>query len=187
MATFTIQYLKDLNECIAELSSKEIEEVGGIILAAYKKGKRIYLMGNGGSAMTAAHFAQDLQNGAAVKGKPRIKTTCLTSNMAFVTAIANDINYESVFKEQLAGQVEKGDIVIGITASGNSPNVLQAIQYANDNGAVTVGLIGFGGGKLKDLAQKSIVLSSKSYQRVEDVHMVLAHIISGWLKNEISK
>ncbi len=185
--TFSERYLGELKECLGELSAGEIEAVAGLILDAYKKGRRVFLMGNGGSAATAAHFARDLQIGTAVAGKPRLKATCLADNMSFVTAIANDINYESIFREQLVGQVEKGDVVIGISASGNSPNVLRAIEYANENGAVTIGLVGFGGGKLKSLAQKSIVLSKQNYQQVEDVHLVLAHIIPGWLRNEISR
>ncbi len=185
--TFTEEYLADLKKCLSELSAREIEEVAGIMLDAYRKNKRIFIMGNGGSATTAMHFARDLQIGTAVEGKPRIRTACLADNVAFITAIGNDINYESIFKEQLIGQIEKGDVIIGISASGNSPNVLQAIDYANKNGAITIGFIGFGGGKLKDMARKSLVLSMKKYQQVEDIHMVLAHIISCWLKNEISR
>lgn len=185
--TFTEEYLGELKGCLEELSAGEIEAVAGLILEAYKKGRRVFLMGNGGSATTAMHFARDLQMGTAVAGRPRLKATCLADNMAFVTAIANDVNYESIFTEQLVGQAAAGDVVIGISASGNSPNVLRAIDYANGIGAVTIGLIGFGGGKLKGLARKSIVISRKNYQQVEDVHMVLAHIIPCWLKNEISR
>ena len=174
-----------MKECLEELSPQNIDEIAGVILNAYKKGKSVFLIGNGGSATTAMHFARDLQIGTAIEGKPRIKATCLADNTAFITAIANDINYDSIFKEQLVGQLEKGDVVIGISASGNSPNILQAIEYANQNGAVTIGLIGFGGGKLKGLAHKSIVISRKNYQQVEDVHMALAHMIPCWLKNEI--
>jgi D-sedoheptulose 7-phosphate isomerase len=153
---------------------------------AYKKGKRIFIMGNGGSATTAMHFARDLQIGTAVDGKPRVRATCLADNVAFITALANDIGYDRIFEEQLVGQMAEGDVIIGISASGNSPNVLKAIEYARKNGAVTIGLVGFGGGKLKDLAHKSIVLSKKNYQQVEDIHMVLAHIIPCWIKNKIN-
>jgi D-sedoheptulose 7-phosphate isomerase len=180
-------YIAGLKECLAELSARDIEEAAGLILEAYKKGRRVFIMGNGGSATTAMHFARDLQIGTAAPGKPRIQATCLADNTAFVTAIANDINYESIFREQLVGVVGKGDVVIGISASGNSPNVLRAIEYANQNGAVTIGLVGFGGGKLKSLAGKSIVISKKNYQMVEDIHMALAHMIPFWLKNEIEK
>lgn len=179
------EYLEGLKRCIEELSLDDIEDIARIVFDAYKQGKRIFIMGNGGSATTAIHLARDLQIGTAGPGKPRLRVSCLADNVASITSIANDINYESVFEEQLIGQVEKGDVVIGITASGNSPNVLRAIEYANKNGAVTIGFIGFGGGKLKGLARKSIVLSSKDYGQVEDIHMALSHIIPYWIRKEI--
>ena len=179
------EYLVGLQECLEELSTHDIEEAASIIFDACRKGKRIFIMGNGGSATTAMHFARDLQIGTAVAGKPRVRASCLADNMAFVTSLANDIGYDCIFEEQLVGQLGEGDVVIGISASGNSPNVLRAIEYARKNGAATIGFIGFGGGKLKDLADKSIILSKKDYQQVEDVHMVLAHIIPCWIKEKI--
>ena len=181
-------YITGLTQCLNELSqqSTPIEEVADIICDAYKRGKQIFIMGNGGSATTASHFARDLKIGAAVKGKPRVQTTSLTDNIALVTALANDIDYSSIFEQQLVGLLNTGDIVIGISASGNSPNILKAIEFARKNGAVTIGFIGFGGGKLKELVHKSIVLSSRDYGRVEDVHLSLAHILSDILKEKIS-
>jgi D-sedoheptulose 7-phosphate isomerase len=181
------EYIEGLKKCIEELSTLDIEETAGIIFNAFKKGKRIFVMGNGGSATTAIHFARDLQIGTAVAGKPRLRVTCLADNVASITSIANDISYDGIFEEQLIGQLEEGDVVIGISASGNSPNVLRAIEYARKNGAVTIGFIGFGGGKLKKLTHKSIVLSSKDYGQVEDIHMALSHIIPYWIKKEINK
>jgi len=180
------EYLGGLKTCIDELSPQDIEAMANIIFDAYKKGKRVFVMGNGGSATTAMHFALDLQIGTAVAGKPRLRATCLADNVAFITALANDISYDSIFEEQLIGQLEDGDVVIGISASGNSPNILRGVEYARKNGAITIGFIGFGGGKLKNLVDKSIVLSKKNYQQVEDVHMVLAHIIPTWLKEKIT-
>ncbi len=180
------EYIEGLKKCLEELPTQDIEETANLIFDAYKKGKRIFIMGNGGSATTAIHFARDLQIGTAVAGKPRVQVTCLTDNVALITALANDIDYSCVFEEQLVGELKEGDVVIGISASGNSPNVLRAIEYARKNGAVTIGLIGFGGGKLKKLAHKSIVLSSKDYGQVEDIHMTLAHIIPYLVKKEIN-
>ena len=181
-------YIKGLTQCCEELwrQSANIEEIADIIFDAYKRGKQIFIMGNGGSATTASHFARDLQIGAAVAGKPRIQATSLTDNVAFITALANDIDYSSIFEEQLIGQLEEGDVVIGISASGNSPNVLKAIEYARKNGAITIGFIGFGGGKLRELVHKSIVLSSRDYGQVEDIHLSLAHIVSYLVKERIS-
>lgn len=179
-------YIKGLIECLEELSRQNIEAIADIVIDARRKGKRIFIMGNGGSATTASHFARDLEIGAAVAGKPRIQATSLTDNVAFITALANDINYDSIFEEQLIGQLEEGDVAIGISASGNSPNVLKAIEYARKNGAITIGFIGFGGGKLRELVHKSIVLSSRDYGQVEDIHLSLAHIVSYLVKERIS-
>lgn len=180
------EYLGELKTCIEELSPPAIEATAQIILDAYQKGKRVFIMGNGGSATTAMHFARDLQIGTAVADKPRLRVSCLADNVAFITALANDNGYDSIFEEQLIGQLEDGDVVIGISASGNSPNILRGVEYARKNGAITIGFIGFGGGKLKNLVDRSIVLSKENYQLVEDVHMVLAHIIPTWLKEKIA-
>jgi len=179
-------YLKGLHSCLDELSRQDIAGIADIIFDAYQKDKRVFIMGNGGSATTACHFARDLTIGTAVEGKPRIRATSLTDNIACITSLANDIDYDSVFKEQVIGQVDEGDVVIGISASGNSPNVLKAIEFARSQGAVTAGLIGFGGGKLKELTHKCIVLSSKDYGQVEDAHLVLEHIISYLVKERLT-
>ena len=179
-------YVKGLQSCLDELSRQDIEGIADMIFEAYQKDKRVFIMGNGGSATTACHFARDLQIGTAVEGKPRIRATSLADNVAVITSLANDIDYSSIFKEQLIGQVNEGDVVIGISASGNSPNVLKAIEFARSQGAVTVGLIGFGGGKLKELIHKCIVLSSKDYGQVEDAHLILEHIISYLVKERLT-
>jgi len=184
--TIIIDYLKGLHACLDELSSQDIEGIADIIFDACNKGKRVFFLGNGGSATTAGHFARDLQIGTAIKGKPRVRATSLTDNIACVTSLANDVDYDSIFKEQLVGQVGEGDVVIGISASGNSPNVLRGIEFARSQGAVTVGLIGFGGGKLKELTHKHIVLSSRDYGQVEDVHLTLDHIISYLVKDKLA-
>jgi D-sedoheptulose 7-phosphate isomerase len=171
-------YINCLKGCLEELSNQNIEEIADIIFGAWKNKKHVFIMGNGGSATTASHFARDLQVGTAVKGKPRVQAIGLTDNIALITALANDIDYNSVFEEQLIGQMGVGDVVIGISASGNSPNVLKAIEYARENGGVTIGFVGFGGGKLKNLVDKSIVLSQKGYRQVEDMHLCLSHMVT---------
>lgn len=181
-------YIKGLTQCCEELwrQSANIEEIADIIFDAYKRGKQIFIMGNGGSATTASHFARDLKMGAAVAGKPKIHANSLTDNTALITALANDIDYSSIFEQQLIGQLDEGDVVIGISASGNSLNVLKAIEFAEKNGAVTIGFIGFGGGTLKDIAGKCIVFSSKDYGQVEDIHLSLAHIVSYLIREKIA-
>ncbi len=180
-------YIKGLIGCLEEVSKQNIEEIADIIINAWRQGKGVFIMGNGGSATTATHFARDLKIGAAVPGKPRVRAVSLSDNVALVTALANDINYSSIFEEQLVGQLEKGDVVIGISASGNSANILKAIEYAQKNGAMTIGLIGFDGGKLRKLTHKSIVLSRCDYGQVEDIHLCLAHIISYLVKERIAE
>ena len=164
-------YINNLNDCLKEFQEQDIEEVASIIFNAYKKGKQIFIIGNGGSASTASHFARDLAIGSAREGKPRVKADSLADNIAVITSLANDIEYASIFEEQLKGRLAPGDVVIGITASGNSPNVLRAIEYAKNELATTIGLIGFGGGRLKDLVDKSIIFSSTDYEPVEDAHL----------------
>jgi len=179
-------YLKGLHSCLEEITEKDITEIVDIIMKAYAKGRKIVFMGNGGSATTASHFARDISIGTAVEGKPRLRAISLADNVAIITSLANDIDYNAIFKEQLVGQLDEGDVVIGISASGNSPNVLEAVKYARNAGAVTVGFIGFGGGKLKGLVDKSIVLSSRDYGHVEDTHLVLDHIFTCLLKEKIT-
>ncbi len=179
-------YLKGLRSCLDEVAEKDIIEIVDIIMKACSDGKKVIFMGNGGSATTASHFARDISIGTAKEGKPRVRAISLADSIAAITSLANDVGYNSVFKEQLIGQVDKGDVVIGISASGNSPNVLEAMEYARSAGAITVGFIGFGGGKLKELSDKSIVLSSLDYGQVEDTHLVLDHIFTCLVKERIA-
>ncbi|RJO62658.1 MAG: SIS domain-containing protein [Dehalococcoidia bacterium] len=186
-AQILYSYLEGLRGCIDEIGKQDIASVADIIYQAYLKGRHIYIFGNGGSASTASHFARDLSIGAAAAGKPRVKAVSLADSMVAITSLANDVNYESVFKEQLVGQIEAGDVAIGISCSGNSPNVLAAIRYARENGAATVGFTGFGGGKLKGMADMSINLSSRDYGQVEDMHLALEHIITQMLREKLAQ
>ena len=179
-------YIDGLSGCLKELLKQNIAEIADTIFAVYKRGKQIFIIGNGGSATTASHFARDLVIGAAAKGKPRLQAYSLTDNVAVITALANDVDYTSIFEQQLVGRLNEGDVVIGISASGNSPNVLKAIEFAQSQGATTIGFTGFGGGRLKELAHKCAVLSSKDYGQVEDTHLCLTHIISYLVREKIA-
>ena len=178
-------YIDGLKTCLEEISEQDVEGIADIIFKAYRKGKQIFIMGNGGSATTASHFARDLKIGTAVNNKPRLKAISLTDNVALITALANDIDYGSIFCEQLLGQLSEGDVVIGISASGNSPNILKALEFAKGARAMTIGFVGFGGGQLKELAHRCIVLSRRDYDQVEDAHLSLAHIISYLLREKL--
>lgn len=179
-------YIDGLGNCLQALSEQSITDIVDTIFSAYQKNKQIIIMGNGGSASTASHFARDLRIGSKVEGKPRVRATSITDNMAMVTSLANDMDYDSVFKEQLVDQINEGDVVIGISASGNSPNVLNAIEYAREKGAITIALTGFDGGKLKKLVDKAIIVSSRDYGQVEDVHLSLDHIITYAVSEKIA-
>ncbi len=171
-------YIEGIKTCLAEISKAEVEEVIKAICDACQRHKRVFVFGNGGSASTASHFACDLGKGTVIDRELKLSVLSLTDNVALITAIANDIGYSSVFKEQLACLLNKGDVVIGISASGNSPNVLEAIEYAKSKGAATIGICGFGGGKLAQIADRALIFSVKDYGQVEDSHLVLLHFIS---------
>lgn len=180
-------YISGVKSCLDQVSETEIRAVVKLIFKAYKENKYIFILGNGGSSSTASHFACDLNKTIAVEGKPRLKALSLTDNVPVMTAIANDISYNAVFKEQLINFLSKGDVVICISASGNSPNVLTAAAYAKTQGAVTIGLIGFGGGKLRELVDQAIVFSVADYGQVEGAHSVLAHLISSEVGMKLRK
>jgi len=183
--SFIRNYLAELSNTLDKLPLHQIEKIKDILLQAYRDGKQVFIMGNGGSATTSSHFACDLAKGVAM-GSPhtreRYKVIALTDNVPLLTAWANDTGYENVFVEQLKNLLEEGDVVIAISASGNSKNVLRAVEYANSKAATTVGLTGFEGGKLKDMVQECLIVPSSSMERVEDVHLVLGHLLCSYLR-----
>lgn len=179
-------YLKNLKETIDEISLDELQDVTDAIEAAYRQGKQIFIFGNGGSASTASHFACDLGKGTAIKGKPRFKVMSLNDNVALMTAIGNDLGFEALFAEQLENLLQEGDVVILISGSGKSENLLRAARLANSKGAITIGLLGFGGGDLKKLVKKHITLRCNQYELVEPVHIVLEHLISLYFRKKIA-
>jgi D-sedoheptulose 7-phosphate isomerase len=171
-------YLAELRSCIDEIETQDVVAVAEAIYRTYLTSRQLFIFGNGGSAATAAHMVCDLRKGAAVPGRRRIKAFNLSDNIPMLTAVGNDLDYEYVFVEQLIDNIEKGDIALGISASGNSPNVLAAIRYAQEKGATTIGFTGFGGGKLRQMADISINLSCRDYGKVEDMHLSLEHMIT---------
>ncbi len=179
------RYIANLQAAINALSIDKIRSVIELIMQTYRADKQIFVIGNGGSASTASHFACDLGKGTIVEGKPRLRVISLTDNVALMSAWANDLSYEDIFVEQLKNLLNPGDLVIGISASGNSVNVTKAIEYANLMGCPTVGLTGFGGGKLAKIADESIIVDSHDYGPVEDIHLIIDHIIGVWIHEEL--
>jgi len=182
---FVGEYLSGLHAVLDEVDAEAVSRLIDILWAAYRGGRRIFIIGNGGSAATASHMMCDLVKGCAVEGRPPVRAVSLTDNAAVLTAVGNDIAYEKVFTVQLEAFLEAGDVLVAITASGNSPNILDAVRFAADRGATTVGLIGFGGGQLKDLVDADVTVASRNYGHVEDVHCVLGHLISQCLRSRI--
>lgn len=170
-------YFDLLKQSVDGLDRNAIISFVDLLLEARKNGNNIYIMGNGGSASTASHFTCDFNKGLSYKKDIRFKMICLNDNIATMLAYSNDLGYENVFVEQLKNFLKKDDVVIGISGSGNSKNILNAIEYANELGAKTVGLTGFDGGKLKNIVDVSIHADVNNMQVAEDVHMTICHML----------
>jgi len=183
---FINEYLFEVTKCLISLDKSKIEEVINVLVEAYKKNKKVFILGNGGSASTASHMACDLGKGTLQRvydnTEKRFRVISLTDNVALMTALANDLGFDDIFIQQLRNLVEKGDVVIAISGSGNSPNVIKAVEYAKSSGAVTIGFLGFKtGGKLGDMVDYSIIVDSDHYGPIEDIQLVLNHLIASWI------
>ncbi len=171
------EYFTLLNRTIKQLNRDEILSFTSLLLEAQKTGKRIFIFGNGGSASTASHFACDLNKGVSSCNDKRFKVISLSDNIPTMLAYSNDMSYDVVFLEQLKNYLEPGDLVIGISGSGNSKNVLNAIKFANEQGNTTIGITGYNGGKLREMASHSINANVNDMQISEDIHMILVHVV----------
>ena len=171
------KYITELQITLDRLPVETIELVISMLHEARLSNRQIFIMGNGGSASTASHFVCDLGKNTRWMGLPNFRVMGLTDNMALFSALANDEGYENVFAQQLASFVHPGDIVIGISTSGNSANVVNAIKLANQVGAMTIGFTGFDSGQLGPLLDINIHVPSDSIEQVEDIHLMLEHLI----------
>jgi len=185
---FLNRYFAEIRKCLDKMEphlEEQLDQMIELFLEARKNRKTVFIMGNGGSGATASHFACDLAKGTIVPDGIRFKVVALTDNMPQILAWANDTSYENVFVEQLKNLMEEGDMVVGISVSGESPNVVKALEYANEHGAKTIAWTGFGGGKLKGVAQKTIIVPSKSMQCCEDVHLILEHLLTSAIREQL--
>jgi D-sedoheptulose 7-phosphate isomerase len=178
-------YLTLLQQSIEQLPKETIVRVIELLHSARLSGRQVFIMGNGGSASTATHFVCDLSKNTRHNTWPHFKAIGLSDNMAVFSAYANDEGYENVFSQQLANLVMPEDIVIAISASGNSKNVLNGIMFAKDQNAITVGFTGFDGGQLASLVDININVNSNIIEHVEDVHLILEHIIVKSLREKV--
>ncbi len=176
--TFAEQYRTDLLKAIETIEPARVQQAIDLFTEARDSGKHIFVCGNGGSASTASHFACDVVKGASYNRDKRFKIMALTDQLPTLTAYANDVSYDSVFVEQLRNFAQPGDLFMGISGSGNSPNVIQAMEYATLTGCKTIALTGRDGGKLAPLAQVKIHVPVPHMGRIEDVHLIVCHMIA---------
>jgi len=179
---FAKGYVAYVGEVLRAIDPAEVARFIETLLAARDRGATAYFIGNGGSAATASHFGNDLTIGTRTAEK-HFRVVSLTDNVAVITAIANDFGYDEVFERQLNTLLEPGDVVVAISASGNSPNLLRAVTFAKGRGATTVGLTAFDGGKLRKMVDISVHVpcSKGEYGPAEDAHMVLDHLVTAYL------
>ena len=170
-------YLDLERKTLDSLDLEEIAQVLELFLAAYQAGGTIYVFGNGGSASTASHMVNDFNKGISEYVDKKFRLVCLNDNVSTLMSIANDISYDEVFRFQLRNKLKPNDLVVGISGSGNSKNVVNAISYAKEQGVKTVSLCGFSGGKLKELADVSFHVQLNNMQVVEDMHLILNHLL----------
>lgn len=173
----SIDYLIQLKELLDTFPHDQFEKIAEVLISAYENEKQVFIMGNGGSASTASHFACDINKGCCFDREKKFKVICLNDNIPTMLAYANDLSYDKVFVEQLRNFLQPGDVVIGISGSGNSENVLQAVLYAKEKSARTIGLTGFDGGKLARIVDLPFVAAINDMQKVEDMHMVVVHML----------
>jgi D-sedoheptulose 7-phosphate isomerase len=179
------RYFSELEQMVQAISLSHLEKILCLLEEAYRNGHRIFIMGNGGSAATASHFALDLAKNTIMPGAPRLKAISLTDHVPLITAWSNDIAYEHIFSEQLANMIEPGDVTIGISTSGNSPNVINALNLAKQYRASTVGLLGARGGKIKGIVDAYILTPGQNIEQEEDGHMILAHVITRHMREVV--
>ncbi len=179
------RYLTEITSALAAISREDVRSVVDEIFAAWQRDATIYIVGNGGSASTASHMMNDLAKFTRRDGARRIRAVALTDNVPLMTAYGNDQCYEDVFVEPLANLIRAGDVLVAISGSGNSPNVVRAIEFARSQGARTIGLCGSPGGKLAQLAHVRVVVPAAHIGQQEDGHLVINHVIAPALHERI--
>jgi len=178
-------YVTRVRELLAGLDLAVVAAAAGVVLEAYDQGRMVFVCGNGGSAANASHLAADLGKNAVAPGRPRLRVLSLNDNMAWFSALANDYGYERVFVEQIENLLQAGDVLIVLSASGNSPNVVRAAEFARAHGGRVVALVGFQGGRMRELADVAVHLPSDAYGPVEDAHLILGHVFTEVLRERI--
>jgi len=191
MVQFVKDYMEQKKRDMDSINPEHVKQVVDTLFDAWKNGKQVFIFGNGGSASTSSHFACDLTKGTLQRvydhKERRFRVMSLTDNVAIMTAFANDISYNHIFSQQLNNLVQEGDVVIAISGSGNSPNVLEGVQLAKKFKAKTIAFLGFDGGKLKDMVDHSVLVKSDHYGRIEDCHLMIHHLVTSYLHKKIKE
>jgi D-sedoheptulose 7-phosphate isomerase len=180
-------YLTELEQVIHALSRAEVDAVADVLMQAWRGRQQVFIAGNGGSASTASHMMNDLNKYVSVEGRPRFRAVALTDNVPFMTAVGNDQQYADIFVEPLKNLLQPGDVVVLISASGNSPNVVAAAEYAHAHGARVVGFCGRPGGRLAQLADHAVIIPSDRIGQQEDGHLILNHALAFALRARLEQ
>jgi len=177
-------YLDEVSNILHQLPQDQIAEIIRTLELARMDGKHIFLIGNGGSAATASHFANDLLKSTVTEGKPRMKVFALTDNIPIMMAYANDCGYETIFAEQLDALAEPGDVLVAFSGSGRSPNVIRAMDLARERGLTTIGVTGRDGGEMQERCDICLIAPCQPMEQIEDVHVVLCHLMYSAIRDE---
>ena len=188
MKDYVNGYIAALDGAMKKINPVDFEKIISILVDAWKKDKQVFIAGNGGSAGTANHFVCDFGKNAVPftgtgPGKRRFRIISVSDNIEKISALGNDIAFEEIYRQQLINLMREGDVFIAVSASGNSPNIVRACEYAREMKARIVVLAGFRGGKIKNFAEASIVVPLDSYEQIEDIHLVILHMIVYYFKN----
>lgn len=177
------EYSKGIKDTVDNINSDDFDNIIDVLVYAYKNDKNIFVMGNGGSASTANHFTADFsKNSILEEGKRRFKVTSLSANTAVITALGNDFAFEEIFSQQLKNLLRDDEVVIQISASGNSPDLVRACEYAKTKNARIITLTGFPNGKIAEFADASYAANLTSYEQIEDIHSIILHMIVYYMK-----
>lgn len=175
-------YQAELISAIQSIDAAEMDKAMSLLLTAYHNDRQVFIFGNGGSAATANHFVCDFGKNAVQGDKRRFRILSLSDNIEKITALGNDIAYAEVFREQMKNLMRPGDVAMAVSASGNSPNVFNACEYARQLGAKIIILSGFSGGKIAPMADAALIAHMNSYERVEDIHLIILHMLVCYCK-----
>ena len=177
-------YLKEVGDILERLPNDQVAQIIRTLEQARMEGRQIFIIGNGGSAATASHFANDLLKATVAEGKPRMKPIALTDNIPIMLAYANDCGYETIFAEQLDALSAPSDVVVAFSGSGRSPNVLRALDLARERGLTTISITGRNGGEMKERSDICLIAPCDPMEQIEDVHIVLCHLIYSAIRDE---